>query len=414
MSDDDRASSALAALGRVPRDAQVKVACARLRDALASGDDVGLLRACVHAEALLERKGFDPRQLRDRMGRWTTLGGLHRGPRSHLLSSLPERELRRRLAGDGGQLPSVRERRQLLDALEARKPGKRRVEPQLARGAARVSHATTERLRSMFSHDERASRKARQPVEDIDGLYALAGREQQPFAGILDLGAGVAKRLGARIHHPRSQEEFAEVMRKVESEPDRVHVVLTDPKDKTRAAEKAQKKYGGDAAQLTDIVRGTISVPHVDDIPAALDATRAEMPPGWQAVGPTNRFVEDPGDAVNRGATSAGYRDVQMLLRTSEGWLSELQILTNPMFVAKQGRGHQLYEEIRKILETTQAEDRDPTPAETQRLNQLEAQSKALYDQAFQDSTRPQAVTSPHVSDQGRALMTDLLLGTSA
>ncbi|WP_231935324.1 toxin glutamine deamidase domain-containing protein [Micromonospora viridifaciens] len=86
------------------------------------------------------------------------------------------------------------------------------------------------------------------------------------------------------------------------------------PKDRMRAEDKVAK-HGGDASRLRDLAAGRVSYQRLDDIYAALAALQGD--PQVTIIEFDDRFLE-PQDS--------GYRDVQMMLRTSSGHIAEFRL----------------------------------------------------------------------------------------
>lgn len=253
-------------------------------------------------------------------------------------------------------------------------------------GVARLSAGTRSKMQSMFTLAEASSSKAPQPHSDLDKLYTAAEKRHAEFVGILN---GVGKRLGATVHDRRTPEGKAAAKAAAVTHADRSHVVVAELKGKDRAKQKVDGKYAGDASKLGDVVRGTMLVPHVDDLPAAVAAIRQELPAGWSIVAPENRFLHGRrGDKVNVGPTSAGYRDMALMLRAPDGFHTELQINTTHMAAAKSGVGHKLYAQTRVIREAAHAGGRDLTAREDAQVKRLDAQAKAAYERALTQSVR--------------------------
>lgn len=108
-------------------------------------------------------------------------------------------------------------------------------------------------------------------------------------------------------------------------------------KGKDRAEEKVRTDYHGDWSQLRDMVRATIAVPSLTEIPKVL----AEMKAAGihLAQKPKNNLVKPlPG----------GYRDLNMIVKLPNGLLAELQVHVKPMTLAKE-KGHKPYETTRSI-----------------------------------------------------------------
>lgn len=235
-------------------------------------------------------------------------------------------------------------------------------------GVARMSSATRGMLAKVFTAGERIQRPHTQPHADVNKLYEVAQPHQGLFEGILDRGKGISKRLGGRVQSTTTPAAFEKAKADVQNHPDKPHVIIAALKGKDRATDKVKNKYLGDARKLTDIVRGTVLVPHVDDLPAALFAIRKELPKGWTIVSPTNRFVHEHRDHVNTGHLN-GYRDISFLIRSPTGFHAELQVNTTHMWIAKEaGVGHALYEDRRRIVEAAHAEGRSLTAAELHKV----------------------------------------------
>jgi hypothetical protein len=108
-------------------------------------------------------------------------------------------------------------------------------------------------------------------------------------------------------------------------------------KGEKRAREKVDADYGGDWSQVKDMVRATIAVPKVTQIPKVLRTLEQN---GMElAQQPKNNLVKPlPG----------GYRDLNLIVRMPNGLLAELQIHVKPMTLAKE-KGHKPYEVTRSI-----------------------------------------------------------------
>ena len=79
--------------------------------------------------------------------------------------------------------------------------------------------------------------------------------------------------------------------------------------------------------------------------------------------------------------TDAGYRDMLYNLRMGNGHIVEVQLNLKQIVDVKKGAGHKIYEKIRDI--EAKAKDRDMTNEEKQQIEELNAQSRGLYDQAM-------------------------------
>lgn len=152
-------------------------------------------------------------------------------------------------------------------------------------------------------------------------------------------------------------------------------VVLIGPiKSERRAKEKAKSAYGGDLTYITDIVRASIGVDHVDELPKVLGTLRKS---GMVlASRPRNRFANP---------TIAGYRDLIYQVRYPNGHIGELQLHIKAMLAAKE-KGHEYYEKARSIFSKAQKKGKDTLSAkETQVLRETIAMMKELYERAWEE-----------------------------
>ncbi|NES15266.1 MULTISPECIES: toxin glutamine deamidase domain-containing protein [Micromonospora] len=86
------------------------------------------------------------------------------------------------------------------------------------------------------------------------------------------------------------------------------------PKDRRRAEDKVVK-YGGDASRLLDLAAGRVSYRRLGELYAGLSALQGDL--RVTVVQFEDRFI-DPQDS--------GYRDIQMMVRTSSGHVAEFRL----------------------------------------------------------------------------------------
>jgi hypothetical protein len=144
-----------------------------------------------------------------------------------------------------------------------------------------------------------------------------------------------------------------------------------------RAAEKVVAKYRGDYGKLWDVVRATIVVDAVDQVPAAIAALKARA----KVV-----EVENTLDPKGPPKVAEGYRDANVILEI-DGLRAEVQINIPYMLAAKEGQGHVLYEQQRTLAERYMAENRDPTPAEFAEIQRLREAQLEVYSSAWEAAT---------------------------
>lgn len=219
---------------------------------------------------------------------------------------------------------------------------------------------------------ESLPRAATQSVKSEAGVFAAAKAAQPAFEQMLDRGKGLSARIGAEVCSPDSPAGFEAALNKPG-----IAIIIAPLKSEARAARKVNDDYGGDWSQLRDVVRATVAVDTVDQIPTALHAMREEMAEhGWTlAAKPKNRFEKTSSD---------GYRDINLSVRAPSGHICEVQINTKAMIRAKEGQGHKLYEQWQAAGDA--AKGRDMTPAEKKNREKLEADMASLYDEAWKKS----------------------------
>jgi len=163
---------------------------------------------------------------------------------------------------------------------------------------------------------------------------------------------------------------------------DGTFLLLAPLKGEVRATEKATNKYGGNWGKMADLVRGTVGIQNVADLPKTMSTLVSVMEKnGFKlAEMPDNRF-ENP--------TNAGYRDFQCKFTAPNGLNVELQINTRSMLDAKEGPGgHDLYNVARKLDEGAKVAP-DPAAymkAHAAEYDELANKMKALYDGAWKQS----------------------------
>ncbi|HVV87083.1 MAG TPA: hypothetical protein VHE35_28785 [Kofleriaceae bacterium] len=140
-------------------------------------------------------------------------------------------------------------------------------------------------------------------------------------------------------------------------------------KGRPRAMEKIASDYGGDASRLLDISRASIEYDSMQKLKAGLALIQGR----GIVVRSKDRFAN---------ATAAGYRDMMLNVRMSNGHICELQLHLKQILDVKKGAGHHIYEEIRKI--EAQAANGELSNEQREQIDALNAQSRQLYDAAFE------------------------------
>lgn len=101
---------------------------------------------------------------------------------------------------------------------------------------------------------------------------------------------------------------------------------------------KVRDEYEGDWSRLKDAARCTVAVDTVEEMRSVITKLHAS---GMVIAQP-------PKDRYANGPTPLGYRDVNMIIRAPNGHLTEVQVNTKAMMVAKND-GHKAYEVSRAL-----------------------------------------------------------------
>lgn len=230
---------------------------------------------------------------------------------------------------------------------EAPAPGTPKPQADGAEGIARALFNTSEL--------DKLATKVPQPVSSWEELSAKAPEALQQFTDMLGkvaqtLNLQTGKRPQSLDHAVASETQKATDEKRAPKEvkaddymlpehwdSDQGFLFMGPLKGEDRAKEKVRTDYNGDWSQVRDMVRATIAVPMVTQIPqvlAQLKAAGIEL-----AQKPKNNLIKPlPG----------GYRDLNLIVKLPNGLLAELQVHIKPMTLAKE-KGHKPYETTRSI-----------------------------------------------------------------
>jgi hypothetical protein len=176
-------------------------------------------------------------------------------------------------------------------------------------------------------------------------IAEIAPEVKEEYDTALDRGQGVEKVLGATVLDPLQvpKDEWNEKETEALSKPGIVVILAPNKKLDARGKQKVDKELKGNWGLLNDVVRGTVGVDFLSQIPQTIKTVRAEMEKrGFTLVKtPKNRFGDKP--------TAEGYRDVNLSFRSPQGLITEVQINTKPLLLAKKD-GHKLYEVERDLI----------------------------------------------------------------
>ena len=226
------------------------------------------------------------------------------------------------------------------------------------------------KIKGSFTPEEHAlPKKVSSPHETEEATYAASALALPSFNKGMDTGQGIDKALGAKSVTVSDREELLKAL----EEGTGPLVIMSPLKGHDRANEKVNDKLGGDWKKINDIVRGTVVVDTAGELPDAIKIAKEEMAKrGWTLAAAPKDRITNPEDS--------GYRDIQLKFKNEKGDISEMQFNTRAMMLAKEGAGHILYEELRKLLE-----QKTRTSDEMGRIRALESQSRHLYQQAWKD-----------------------------
>lgn len=219
--------------------------------------------------------------------------------------------------------------------------------------------------RTLFntSEMEKLPKKASQPVDSWEELLPMAEKGLEEYTEIL---SKVAKSLGlvtgkrpatfsfAQKEENEKAKEEGRAPKKLDVEEYMLPEHWDDPrgylfmgplKKHDRALVKVTKDYKGHWDRLLDMVRATIAVPSMTQVPKVLRMLEAHgLTPVQQ---PKNNFIKPlPG----------GYRDVNLIVRLPNGMVAEMQVHVKPMTLAKE-KGHHDYKTVRDIEDAHKDED---------------------------------------------------------
>ena len=114
----------------------------------------------------------------------------------------------------------------------------------------------------------------------------------------------------------------------------------------------------------------SIEYKKLEDVYKSLELLKGE----YEIVQIKDRFTK---------STSAGYRDILLTVRMSNGHVCEMQLHPEQILAVKGGKGHELYEVIRKIEAAALKDGRALTEAELKQIELVNVESRKLYGEAI-------------------------------
>lgn len=278
-------------------------------------------------------------------------------------------------------------------------------------GENKPVQSADEIARALFNTSEldKLPAKASQPVHSWKELKAKAPEALKQFKSMLDKVAGeldleTGRRpesldLAQKKENEKAEQEGREPAKLSEDDymlpehwdNDRGFLFMGPLKGEKRAREKVQADYKGDWSQVRDMVRATIAVPMVTQLPMVLRTLEAN---GMKlAQKPKNNLVKPlPG----------GYRDINLIVKVPNGLLAELQLHVKPMTVAKE-RGHKPYEVSRSIeakyKDKGLEDDKSKwSPEDREAHSKAMAEQEKIYGDAWEKATKQVDEPEPNLS----------------
>ena len=191
-------------------------------------------------------------------------------------------------------------------SLEEAKSITSKLSPKVADDILSAQAATGRKAIESFASKTKDGTQLTQPVKDIDELLSKAKVKKVSFDAN---GVNIANEIGARA-------------------------ILTDVKSATRASEKV------DAQLVKDANRLALEFDDVKTLEARFESTIEATGRKYEIVGFKNRL---------RTPTDTGYRDINMFVKDSDGFLMEIRLTTKKLWDASE-KEHSIYE-IRRQFE---------------------------------------------------------------
>lgn len=216
-----------------------------------------------------------------------------------------------------------------------------------------------------FTPSEQALPKiASQPTQDLNDLYQQAAETMEMQLDLLNRGKGLDRAVGASVIR-------GDLKEKPNLDAPGPMVLIGPIKKQDRVLEKV-KESGAGLDSVLDLVRATIAVDRLEQIPQVMQKLRDLGI--VLARAPKNRFSQP---------TVVGYRDMMFNVRYPNGHVGEIQINVKSMLRAKKA-GHPFYEQVRTIAAIKKAEgDRHLSTEEQAILDDANHIQKEIYEDAW-------------------------------
>lgn len=220
-----------------------------------------------------------------------------------------------------------------------------------------------------------ANRNRSQLNKDLSGLYQLENLTNshitQPYTDFESL----------YLHAHQAQAELSTLTHQV-ALLSATQALVPAIKSQERAQYKLANKLDGDIKKLTDLARSSIIAKNSQQLMNAYE----QLSNNAEIVQVKNRFNEPKKN---------GYRDINLLVRLPKSkMIVEVQLHLNRMQAIKNGPEHDNYVEMQEIAGLAQQENRPISEIELFKMDQLEKESTALYQAAWQQQLMTELKTS--------------------
>jgi len=198
----------------------------------------------------------------------------------------------------------------------------------------------------------------------LSGLYAISSTDGNVFQPYDDFDI-----LYSKSHYAQAE---LETLCKSTAMLTSTEAHFSGVKSTHRAKQKVITELQGDTSRITDLARATIVANDVSSLVDSYEALSKEA----TIVKVKNRF---------KSPAPSGYRDLNILVQLPKtGIIAEVQFHLKAIADVKNGAEHALYEEIQRIERLAQQEQRNFNAIELARIERIRAESKNLYQQAWQ------------------------------
>ncbi|WP_419238880.1 phosphoribosylglycinamide formyltransferase [Photobacterium leiognathi subsp. mandapamensis] len=216
-----------------------------------------------------------------------------------------------------------------------------------------------------------ASRKAFQ--RDISGLYSIQSWKSdnitQPYNNFDALYQASTQ----------AQVELEQLMRSI-CLVSSAEALIPPVKSAQRAQQKIATELNGQTNKITDIARASLVAEDISSLVQSFELLSKEA----TVVGVKNRFKKP---------TASGYRDLKVLVELPHSKIiAEVQLHLKDISDVKNGKEHDIYEQIQKMERLALHEKRPLTKFEEKKIKNLRQESLHLYQEAWQQYLHPTSV----------------------